>query len=306
MRQPVAGTQVLVTGSGGFIGMVVAAHLRLRGYQVVPYDAQDGDDVRDLPALRRAMRGCEAVVHMAALADDDAGPPEDIMAVNVLGTWHVLQAARELDVKRVVSFSSMQVMGTANGYRRPDYLPVDDDHPLRPSHPYGISKQLGEEMCEDFTSASGIPTVCLRPVMVCDERIYAAVASARARDASAEWEPFWEFGAYVDVRDVAAAVELALGRPLSGHSRLLLSAADAWTSAPSRDMARRIMPDVPWRGGPEYEADPYRALVDASRASQLLGWKPRYRWKDARASTGRSDGDRVEPPELGGIDGRPR
>jgi UDP-glucose 4-epimerase len=272
--------QLLLTGSGGTIGRVVEGHLRLRGYRVRTFDARDGGDVRDLPALRRAMSGCEAVVHMAALARDTAGAPEEIMAVNVLGTWHVLQAAREMEVTRVVAFSSLQALGLAGGERAPDYLPIDDDHPLRATRPYGISKRLGEEMCEAFTSATGIPTVCLRPVMVCDEELYATIARARAGAPSAEWEPVWEYGAYVDVRDVAAAVECALHRPGEGHSRLLLSAADAWTSAPSRDMARRLLPDVPWRGGPEYDIEPHRALVDAGRAMRLLGWTPRHRWSD--------------------------
>jgi UDP-glucose 4-epimerase len=270
--------RVLLTGNAGIVGSVVEAHLRRSGYEVEVFDARDGHDVRDLPALRRAMRGCRAVVHAAALAHDAAGPPEAIMAVNVLGTWHVLQAARELDIARVISFSSVQALGIAQGERPPDYLPIDDDHPLRASRPYGLSKRLGEDMCEAFTSATGVPTVCLRPVMVCDERIYDMIAGARARGPSAEWDPVWEYGAYVDVRDVASAVECALGRPLDGHHRLLLSAPDAWTSAPSRDMARRLLPDVPWRGGPEYETEPYRSLVDAGRAARLLGWTPRHRY----------------------------
>lgn len=272
--------ELLLTGNRGTIGRVVEHHLRRCGYRVRTFDVQDGGDVRDLPALRRAMRGCGAVVHTAALIDDDAGAPEDILAVNLLGTWHVLQAAQEAGVARVISFSSLQALGVAKGQRAPDYFPIDDDHPLRPSRPYGISKQLGEEMCETFTSATGITTVCLRPAMVCDAQVYAAVASARKREPSAEWKPFWEYGAYIDVRDVATAVECALQKPVNGHCRLLLTALDAWTSAPSREMAGRLLPDVPWRGGSEYEAEPRRSLVDISRAVRVLDWTPHYRWAD--------------------------
>jgi UDP-glucose 4-epimerase len=275
--------RVLVTGDRGGVGAVVAAELRHHGHEVVGFDATAGDDVRDLPAVRRAVRGCEAVVHLAALAHDTAGPPQDVMSVNVLGTWHVLLASEEAGVERVVHFSSAQALGILGGERRPDYLPIDDTHPLRASRPYGLSKRVSEELCEGFTDRTGIPTICLRPVWVCSERTYARVDEARRRDPSSEWLPFWEFGAHVHFRDVGSAVERALARPASGHVRLLLCAGDAWKTAPSREMARRLLPDVPWRGGPEFDADPYRSLVDASRARSVLGWTPRHRRGDAGA-----------------------
>jgi UDP-glucose 4-epimerase len=257
---------------------VVEPYLRQCGFLVRTFDIQDGEDVRDLPALRRAMRGCAAVVHMAALIDDEAGAAEEIIAVNLLGTWHVLQAAREAAVTRVVYLSSLQALGVAKGQRAPDYFPIDDDHPLYASRPYGIAKRLAEGMCEMFTEATGITTVCLRPAMVCDRERYVAVAAEREREPSAEWEPFWEYGAYIDVRDVASAVGCALAPSVNGHHRLLLTALDAWSSAPSREMARRLLPAVPWRGDAEYAAEPHRSLVDISRAVRVLGWTPRYRW----------------------------
>ena len=85
--------RVLVTGDRGSVGAPVAAFLRRAGWEVAGFDLAGGADVLDLPALRRAARGCAAVVHLAALAHDSAGSPEQIMAVNVLGTWHVLLAA---------------------------------------------------------------------------------------------------------------------------------------------------------------------------------------------------------------------
>jgi UDP-glucose 4-epimerase len=272
--------ELLLTGNRGAIGRVVEPYLRQRGYRVRTFDIRDGDDVRDLTALRRAMRGCAAVVHLAALIDDDAGSPEEIISVNLGGTWHVLQAARAAGVDRIVYFSSLQALGIAKGQRAPDYFPIDDDHPLYASRPYGIAKRLAEEMCELFTEASGITTVCLRPAMVCDPQRYAAVAAERAREPSAEWEPFWEYGAYIDVRDVTTATECALAPSVTGHHRLLLSALDAWTSTPSREMARRLLPAVPWRGGREYEAEPHRSLVDVGRAVRVLGWTPHYRWAE--------------------------
>jgi nucleoside-diphosphate-sugar epimerase len=88
-------------------------------------------DLLDLPALRQAAEGCAAIVHLGALAHDTAGSPEQIMAVNVLGTWHVLLAAEAAGIAKVVHFSSAQVFGIAEAERTPDFFPVDDEHPRR-------------------------------------------------------------------------------------------------------------------------------------------------------------------------------
>jgi nucleoside-diphosphate-sugar epimerase len=100
--------------------------LRRAGYEVAGFDRVGGADVLDLAAVSRAARGCAAIVHLAALAHDSAGSPEQIMAVNVLGTWHVLLAAEAARANRVISFSSAQVFGIAEGERLPDHFPVDD------------------------------------------------------------------------------------------------------------------------------------------------------------------------------------
>jgi nucleoside-diphosphate-sugar epimerase len=138
------------------------------GHDVAGFDRADGDDLLDLASVRRAVDGCAAVVHAGALAHDTAGSPEDIMAVNVLGTWHVLLAAEAAGISRVVYFSSGQVFGIAEGERLPDYFPVDDAHPRRAMRPYGLSKCLAEDLCAGFTARTGIPTVALRPAWVWD------------------------------------------------------------------------------------------------------------------------------------------
>src|SRR5206468_1402367 len=107
--------------------------------------------------------------HAGALAHDWAGTPADIMATNLLGTWHVLLAAEQHRVRRVVYFSSAQVFGVTDGENEPCYLPVDDAHPLQAARPYGLSKRLAEEMCQAWTARTGIPTVALRPVLILDD-----------------------------------------------------------------------------------------------------------------------------------------
>jgi UDP-glucose 4-epimerase len=270
--------RILVTGHRGHVGAPVAAHLERLGHDVAGFDRADGDDLLDAAAVRRAAEGCAAVVHLGALAHDTAGSPEDIMAVNVLGTWHVLLAAGAAGAGRVIAFSSAQVLGIAEGERLPDYLPVGDAHPRRAARPYGLSKVLAEDLCAGFTARAGIPTVSLRPVMVWDPGMYQRTEARWRADPDSEWTPFWELGAFVDVRDVATAVQQALTVPLAGHHRALLCAADIAATRPGLDIAARLAPAVPVRGPGSFQRDPRRALVDCSAAARLLGWQPRYTW----------------------------
>jgi UDP-glucose 4-epimerase len=270
--------RVLVTGDRGAVGVRVAGFLTGRGYDVAGFDWAGGADVLDLAAVRRAARGCAGIVHLAALAHDSAGSPEQIMAVNVLGTWHVLLAAEAAGVTRVICFSSAQVFGIAEGERLPDYFPVDDAHPRRAMRPYGLSKRLAEDLCEGFTARTGIATVCLRPVAVWDEAQYSRVQDRWRAQPWSEWEPFWEYGAFVDVRDVAAAVHRALTVPLAGHHRALLCAADIAATAPSLELATRLTAQVPVTDPGRYRADPRAALIDCSAAATTLGWRAAYRW----------------------------
>jgi UDP-glucose 4-epimerase len=270
--------RVLVTGHRGAVGAPVAAFLRRSGYDVAGFDRADGVDVLDLAAVRRAARGCAAIVHLAALAHDSAGSPEQIMAVNVLGTWHVLLAAEAAGGARVICFSSAQVFGIAEGERLPDYFPVDDAHPRRAMRPYGLSKRLAEDLCEGFTMRTGIATVSLRPVAVWDEAHYSETRERWRVQPRSEWEPFWEYGAFVDVRDVAAAVGQALTTPLDGHHRALLCAPDIAGTAPSLELAARLAPRVPVTDPARYRTDPRAALIDCSAAATTFGWRATRRW----------------------------
>ncbi len=267
-----------MTGHRGNVGAPVARHLADLGFDVVGFDRADGNDLLDLGAVRDAARCCDAVVHLAALAHDTAGTPEDIMAVNVLGTWHVLLAAEEAGARRVVHFSSAQVFGIAEGERLPDYFPVDDAHPRRATRAYGLSKCLAEDLCAAVTARSGMASVSLRPVWVWHPGMYERIVSTRLAQPESEWQPYWEFGAFVDIRDVMTAVSLALTVPLSGHHRVLLCAADSCGSAPSLELAARLAPAVPVRDKARYRAEPGRALADCAVAEAVLGWRPRFRW----------------------------
>lgn len=273
--------QVLVTGSRGRIGSVIVELLQAAGHTVVEFDKVLGHDMRDGAAVRTAAQGCDAIIHLASLLGAKTDDPDETMSVGLQGTWHVLMAAKEAGCKRVVSFSSVNALGIFMGQHAPDYFPIDDDHPARPRSTYGMMKRLGEQMCEYFTFNTGITTICLRPPGVTRPEYYALARERRAANPESEWSPSWEYGAICHVQDVAAAAVLALTCPDPGHVTLLLCADDIASDTPSREMANKVHPEVPWHGGTDYEADPFKALVDNSKAKRVLGWQPKYTWRGA-------------------------
>ena len=114
--------RVLLTGSSGGVGRAVAPVLQAAGWSVRPFDLTEGLDLRDFDAVVAAAQNCDEVVHAGAIAHDSAGTPTDIVATNLLGTWHVLLAAELVGVSRVVYFSSAQVFGFAEGEGEPLYF----------------------------------------------------------------------------------------------------------------------------------------------------------------------------------------
>ena len=183
---------MLLTGAGGRVGRAAAPRLEKEGWDVRPFDLPTGGTLRDAGAVFDAAEGCDAIVHAGAMAHDDGGTAAEIVATNVLGTWHVLLAAERHAVSRVVYFSSVQVFGFSEGEGVPEYRPADDDHPLRAARPYGMSKRLAEEMCAAWTARTGIPTIVLRPVTILTDKDL-------ERRAAHGIDP----GAFVHVDDVA-------------------------------------------------------------------------------------------------------
>ena len=270
--------RVLVTGSRGLVGSAVVERLLAEGCEVVGFDIADGNDILDAPGFIAAAQGCEAIVHAAGGSASTGDEGDRFITQNVTGNWNALTAARQAGARRVVTFSSVNALGIFRGEGRPDYFPVDDDHPIRPPTAYGIAKRLVEELCRCFTVSTGIATICFRPPAVLGPARHARFAALRAADPAAEWTPFWEYGAYIDVRDVAFAVLAALRCPDPGHVTALICADDTSSPVPVVELARRLMPEVPWRGGEP--ADPAALLVRCDRARSVLGWAPRYRWAD--------------------------
>ncbi len=226
------------------------------------------------------MQGCEAVIHLAALLGLRNESPHEIMHVNLHGTWNVLTAAADAGVKRVIYMSSVDALGVFKGERKPAYLPLDDVHPCHPGTPYGISKWLAEEMCRLWSKRTAIPVICLRPPGVWTTDTYYRIQAARQKRPSYEWDPYWEYGAFIDVRDLAEASIRALTARVQDFVCVLVATADITTSGKSsKELVAWLHPDVEWRGGAEYEQEPYRSLISTDNARRILEWEPRYTWR---------------------------
>ncbi len=263
---------VLVTGSRGYLGTWVVSNLEAGGFAVREFDLSLGDDVGDLPDVLRAAAGCSAIVHLAAIPHDDVGAPEAIMATNVLGTWHVLLAAGAVGARRVIHLSSAMALGVFQSRTLPTRLPIDDGYEPAPISPYSLSKRLGEILCAARSADDGPLTVCFRSTRIVgpDER---GGVGAEVEEQVAAHDPICDFAAWIDVRDVADAVRLALTAPLAGHVTCILAADDTVAGIPPRRLLTDIYRGVPWSGGDDAET-----LVRSTVARAELGWVPRYRW----------------------------
>ena len=270
--------RILVAGSSGLFGAAVAARLTAEGFIVVPFDVADGHDIIDPDDVRRAAQGCIAIVNAAGGHRPGVEPGASFLTHNVTGTWNILDAARRWGIRRVVTFSSVNALGCFRGEGPPAYFPIDDDHPIRPPTAYGQAKRLVEELCRCFTATTGIATIVFRPPAVFGPARWQKYSALLAADPAAAWTPFWEYGAWIDMRDVAGAVLAALTCPDPGHITALIAADDSAAAAPPVELAARLYPDVPWRGAKP--TDPMTALIRCDRAKAALGWAPVHRWQE--------------------------
>jgi NAD+ dependent glucose-6-phosphate dehydrogenase len=162
--------RIAVTGSGGNIGRRLCPELR-RDHDVVTIDLRDADhvaDVRDFAAVKRALEGCEAVVHLGGVSDNEA-PWQPIYEANIGGTYNVYEAARQAGCRRIIFASSNHAVGQYEvdfdkpaAYRGATGTLIRDDAPLRPDGYYGVSKVFGEALGRYYSDAFDMYVACIR------------------------------------------------------------------------------------------------------------------------------------------------
>lgn len=173
--------KVLVTGSDGFIGSHLTEELVKKGYQIkafVYYNSFNNwgwldtlpkhimenvevfqGDIRDPNGVEDAIKGVEAVFHLAALIAIPFSyhSPDTYVDTNIKGTLNVLQAARKLETKRVLVTSTSEVYGTAQ------YIPIDEKHPFQGQSPYSATKIGADRLAESFYRSFQLPVTIVRP-----------------------------------------------------------------------------------------------------------------------------------------------
>jgi UDP-glucose 4-epimerase len=290
--------RTLVTGAAGFIGSNLVAGLLTEGYDVVGVDdlsagskanlASDADfefvngDVRDPDVVTRAARGCDAILHQAAIRSVPASvkDPRGTTETNVGGTLSVLMAAHEVGA-RVVSASSSSVYGDQSVY------PVAEDVELLPRSPYAASKRAAEIYCASWWRGNGVPTISLRYFNVYGPRQdpasrYAAVIplfilacmDGTSPTIHGDGEQSRDF-TFID--DVVQGNMLAMKAPEEAFGRAfnIGGGAEPTTVNGLLEMIGELTGSTPVpEHTPDRDGDIRRSQADISNAREVLGYRP--------------------------------
>jgi nucleoside-diphosphate-sugar epimerase len=274
--------KILVTGGVGKVGQWVVRDLLDSGaHQVTVFDRLPGPergavkylvgDVQDLGQVIEAMVDVEAVIHLAAIHNPNIATASVTYQTNVVGTFNVHHAAFRLGIKRVVSASSNAIVGWSYGeHFVPDYLPIDEDHPLRPEDVYGLSKQIGETIAQSY-SRKGLETIMLRPSGVVTPGELEQIKKEGGRRLSG-----FQAYSYIDARDLAVAFRLAVERSIPSGTALFVVSDDSTIAEPLCDLYPRVMPSI---GDKARSLTGSKGSYSNSRAEKLLGWQPIHSWR---------------------------
>ena len=275
---------IVVTGAAGRLGRRVVQLLAERNREVLATDRVDADglpaefvrcDLGDAEAVSEILKGAEAVVHMGAIPGPLRAEPRAIFENNVSGDFNVMMSAAELGLRRVVFSSSAFGMGWAHDGNAfvPLYLPLDEEHPMMPFEPYGLTKQVGEDIGRMIARSSDTTVVSLRFTNVALPEVQAEFPWPAPTPENPLTLVMW---AYADARDVAEAHVLALDAEIEEYEAFLLAQPSSRFSEPTIDIVRNNFGDrVEIREGLSGTA----SVISTEKAQRLLGWKPRHDWR---------------------------
>lgn len=276
--------QVAVTGGAGRLGRHVVAALEPHcDVTVLDLEAPSSDvgfirtDVLDPAGLGAALRGMDAVIHLAGLDLDTQASSDVYLRTNVVGTWNVLEAALEAGVGRAVLCSSVTATGLSES--RPDfapqYLPVDEDHPNAPDHPYSVSKQLVETIASGFRRRGPMEVLCLRLMLVGFAQNLDLVRR-RERDPLCRWLFY-----HVGPEDAGQAFLCALNADAPAFGTYFITAADSCHRRATLEWLQASLGTLPPVRKPSvYDGFARASVFDGSRAREDLGFEPRQMWPD--------------------------
>lgn len=297
--------KILVTGADGFIGSHLTEALVRAGHDVrafVLYNSFNSwgwldhcgldvmgrfevfaGDIRDPNGVREAMRGCDTVLHLAALIAIPYSyhSPDTYVDTNVKGTLNVLQAARAEGVRRVVHTSTSEVYGTAR------FVPITEEHPLLGQSPYSATKIAADQLAYSFYASFDQPIVIVRPFNTYGPRqsaraviptIITQIASGKRQIRLGATSPTRDFNYVQDTVNgfiAAATVDTGLGQVVNFGSNYEISVGDTAlliAEAMGRDI-ELVTDEVRLRPA---NSEVERLWADNAKARDLFGWEPAY------------------------------
>ena len=297
--------KILVTGADGFIGSHLCEHLVAAGYAVRAFvyynsfghrgwldssppevrDALDffAGDIRDPHGVRTAMRGCDTVLHLAALIGIPYSyhSPDAYVDTNVRGTLNVVQAARDLGVERVVHTSTSEVYGTAQ------FVPISEEHPLQGQSPYSATKIGADQIALSFQRAFGTPVAVIRPFNTFGPRqsaraviptVISQIAAGQRQVRLGSLHPTRDFSYVSDtVRGFVemARHEAAVGQVVNIGSGFEISIGDT-ARLIAEIMGAEIEISCEAERTRPRDSEVERLWADTGLARRLLGWEPEF------------------------------
>lgn len=308
------GTKVLVTGADGFIGSHLVEELVKDGYEVrafvlynsfntwgwldaLPRETQDKievftGDVRDSNAVRTAMEGMDAVLHLAALIAIPFSyyAPETYVDTNIKGTLNVLQAAKSMKTRRVLVTSTSEVYGTAQ------YVPIDEKHPYQGQSPYSATKIGADRLAESFYRSFNLPVTIVRPFNAFGPRqsaraviptIVTQLLSGRPEIKLGSLEPTRDFNY---VKDIARGfIEILKSDKTIGEEINIATQREISIGQLAEELKKQINPKAKivcdgQRLRPK-NSEVERLLGDNSKIKLLTEWKPQYTFEEGLTET---------------------
>lgn len=301
--------KILVTGADGFIGSHLSEELVRRGYDVRAFvfynsfnswgwlDHTEPDilksldifagDIRDPHGVRIAMKGCSIVMHLAALIAIPYSyhSPDTYIDTNIKGTLNIVQAARELELEKVVHTSTSEVYGTAK------FVPITEEHPLQGQSPYSASKIGADQIAMSFYTSFNTPVSIIRPFNTYGPRqsaraiiptVITQIASGKQKIKLGALNPTRDFNYVSDtVRGFIAAAESgqSVGEVINIGGNFEVSIGET-VNMIAELMGRDIQIETESiRLRPE-KSEVERLWADNAKAMRLLNWEPLYGGRD--------------------------
>jgi len=269
--------RIAVTGGNGDMGHNLIPYLIEQNHTVVSMDRSLPAtrtpgvesliaDTRDFGQFVASIRGCDALIHLAAIRAPGNHPDPVVYADNTVSSYNALSAASALGIKRVCLASSINAIGGAfSRSPRYDYFPVDEGHATYAEDPYSLSKWVLEQQADAFARRFEWMTIAsLRLHWLLDSRERAIQFTETMGPVAIRH--LW---AYTLLSEASRACLLSITADFTGHEVFYITAPITASSKPSLELAQEYYPDTEIRG----DISNHTSFFNCSKAGRLLGWK---------------------------------